>query len=259
MSQLPVAAPPPRVDTLDDDAAPTMARARLLALPGVLALSIVISLTGFGRMVTGVFFAMWLHELGHAVTSWFTGVMAVPLPWMTMSSGERSVLFVLLEFGALGFWAFRRRQAADGDWRAAWLPCALGVLLVIGLVVPLNTMQMIGVFAGDAGALVFGTLLMLTVFLPDDARLSRGGLRWGFLVIGAAAYANVATAWFSAWRDPAEIPFGRIEGVGLSDPTRLVETWGWSEHRVVVSYLVVSALCVVVLLSVALYSHLRRE
>ena len=59
---------------------------------------------------------------------------------------------------------------------------------------------------------MLGTLLMLgAMLLPDDARLSRGALRWGYVVIGAAAFMDAFVTWVRAWRDGAELPFGRSE------------------------------------------------
>lgn len=235
----PAAAPQVPLDAPSDGGV-ELERALLFALPVVLLGAWLINLTGVGAMLTRIVFAMWLHELGHATTGWLCGSFAIPAPWVTWGGHERSVFFVLVEFGALGFWAWRRRDHVK-------FVAPLAVLLLIGLVLPAKTMDALVTFDGDGGALVFGTLLMATVFLPPSARLAKGGLRWGFLVIGAGAFANVLLAWWRAWRDPAEIPFGAIEGVGLSDPSRLVDLYGWSEHRVVMSYLVLGTVCLLVL------------
>ena len=104
------------------------------------------------------------------------------------------------------------------------------------------------VFCGDGGALVLGTLLMLgAMLLPDASRLARGALRWGYLVIGAGAFMDVFVTWVKAWRDFAELPFGRNEGSGLSDASRLVDVSGWSERGLVRSYLGLGVACLVVL------------
>lgn len=222
-----------------DDSQQTFERARLLALPVVLGVMMAVCFTGFGHMLVRIVFGMWLHELGHASASWFTGGFAIPLPWFTRVN-DRSALFTLVMFGGLGAWTRWLRERESRTW---FVPVALMVLLVIGLMLPLRNREALILFMGDGGALVFGTLLMATVFLPDGARLSHGGLRWGFLVIGAGGFSDIAVQWIAARRDWAEIPFGRNEGAGLSDATRLVDQLGWSEQRLVNSYLVMSAVC----------------
>jgi hypothetical protein len=219
---------------------PSFSRARRLALPVVLIGLLLLAYTPV-RMALALFFAMWLHELGHAATAWLCGSVAMPLPWVTYGGEERSFFFIALEFAGLAAWGFFRR-----DHRP--IVAVLGVLLLLGVLVPARTMRMLVVFGGDGGAMVLGTLLMLTVFLPDHWRLSKGGLRWGFLVIGAGAFAGVFQPWLAAWRDPDEIPFGHIEGVGLSDPSKLVDQFGWSEPQLVHRYLALGFTCLAVLL-----------
>ncbi|MBL8914803.1 MAG: hypothetical protein JNM17_29125 [Archangium sp.] len=187
---------------------------------------------------------MWLHEFGHAISAWLCGAFALPLPWFTIGGASRSIWFIVLELGGLAYVLNR--------WRArAWPAAIVLVLLLVGLLLPAGVMEQFIVFSGDGGALILGTLLMLSVFLPDEARLSRGGLRWGFLVIGASAWSVTFTQWFSAWRDPAEIPFGKQEGGALSDATRLVDHYLWSEAGLIRGYLALSVLCLVALVALA--------
>ncbi|MGV3623131.1 MAG: hypothetical protein ACO1OB_20090 [Archangium sp.] len=238
-----------------DDSPRAFERARLLALPIVFAVMLALSFTGIGNMLVRIFFAMWLHELGHAAAAWFTGGFAIPLPWLTRVN-DRSVFFIIVEFAALGGWAWWLRQRASKAW---WVPLGLAVLLIIGLLLPLRSREALILFMGDGGALVFGALLMATVFLPDGARLAHGGLRWGFLVIGAGGFANIFAEWLRCHRDPTEIAFGRNEGQGVSDPTRLIDGLGWSETRLINSYLTLAGVCLTALLVGWLLTFLRRR
>lgn len=227
---------------VSDELIGTSMRARALAVPVTLAVMGLLAFTGFGQTVLRLFFGMWLHELGHAAAAWVCGITAVPLPWVTMQGEGRSGFFIALEVAGLGALAWR---AWTGDGARALVPgpaAALGALL-LGVLVPLHKATAFIVFSGDGGALVFGAALMALSTVPDESRLSRGGLRWGYLVIGAGAFADVVHQWFAAWRDVAELPFGRIEGVGLSDATRLVDEHGWSEAGLVRAYLVLGLVC----------------
>jgi hypothetical protein len=211
-----------------------------VALPVVLTFSLVLARTS-GRLLEVLFSAMWLHELGHAATSWACGVFAIPLPWLTLGGTSRSAFFVAIEFSLLGLWFLVRRDHLR-------LILALAALLVVGLLLPQRKMEALIVFNGDGGAMILGTLLMLGIFLPDDSRLARGGLRWGYLTLGAMGFSATASVWMSARRNADAIPFGNIEGVGLSDPSKLVDEYGWSEGQLVRAYVLLAAVCFTVLL-----------
>jgi hypothetical protein len=101
---------------------------------------------------------------------------------------ERSVFVMLVVAAAIGFSAFRLWST-----RKAWA-------VVVALLLPL---QAIGSFslsgrradalilwAGDGGCMVIGTLLLLSFYARESSPLRKGWLRWGVLVIGAAAFAD---------------------------------------------------------------------
>lgn len=248
----PMEVPPAGASTLDLDTA----RARALAVPIALAASTLLSMTGPGGALLRLLFGMWLHELGHALAAWSVGLFAVPIPWLTFSSQARSPVFVVLLLGGLTGLAWWLRQGARPAW--ALVPAGAALLVLLGLLVPLKKAQTWVLFWGDGGAMSLGTLLMLgAVLLPDDAWLSKGALRWGYLVIGAGAYVDASTTWLRAWRDVAEIPFGRNEGSGLSDASRLVDVQGWTEPFLVRSYLGLGAACLAVLAGVVAWRLLN--
>jgi hypothetical protein len=189
---------------------------------------------------------MWLHELGHATTAWWTGFFAIPGPWKTLLADTRSpfvplVLLVLL--GAAGYSAHRAEHRA-GVWVAAVLAV---VALLCTLTMRVRTAQAVILFSGDGGAMVLGGALMATFYVPQGSRLHTTWLRWGFLVLGALAFMDAWRPWLAARRDPEAVPFGEIEGVGDSDPTRLVDEHGWSPEVLVRRYVVLGAVVLVAL------------
>ena len=218
---------------------------RTLAVPIALVIAALFSRSHLGHGIQRVVFGMPLHELGHALTAIALGVPAFPMLWFTPMAEGRSAVLVGLLLGAAASLVVMGRRTGQRSWTVAG--GALGTLVLLGLLVGAGPARALIVFCGDAGAMVLGTLLMSTFFSGEGSWFRRGGLRWGFLVVGASAFSDVASTWWAARRDPGEIPLGQIEAVGLSDPSVLVETYGWTERALVARYVIVAAICLVAL------------
>jgi hypothetical protein len=106
-----------------------------------------------------------------------------------------------------------------------------------------ETARVVVVFSGDGGALINGTLLMLTVYSRRDSSIRTGGLCWGFLVLGALGFTSVFTHWWTARHDIDVIGFGEQEGVGPSDPSKLVDQFRWTIPELVDRYLALGLVC----------------
>lgn len=232
---------PPAAETVQTQAARQELIYRALALPLALVGARLLVATGARfavRMLT-----MVLHESGHAITCWLTGRWAVPMLWVTMHGDERSLWYALPVGAALGFagyWAWTARR-----W--VWV-VVVGVMLVIQffcLTAWRNNADSIIVFFGDGGALVLATILMALFYSDRESVLAKSwGLRWGLLVIGALVFMDVYLTWSGPLGD---LPFGEIEGVNLSDPTLLMEMYGWSILLMVNRYLDLARLCLAAL------------
>jgi hypothetical protein len=85
---------------------------------------------------------------------------------------------------------------------------------------------------------------MATFFVRPESRLRAGALRWGFVGIGAAGLVDPLDTWLRARFHPDAIPLGRIEGVGLSDPSKLVDVYGWSYSELTARYVALGLACV---------------
>src|SRR5205823_2800756 len=108
-------------------------------------------------------------------------------------------------------------------------------------------------FGGDGGSLVLGTLLMTSVYIRRDSAICEQGLRWGFLGIGAIAFIDAWTSWTGS---EADIPFGVQEGT-LSDPSKLVETYGWTIQLMIQRYIRLAEICLVALAIVYVFGIIR--
>lgn len=225
---------------------------RAVAVPAAIALAFAFHAWPTGHFLQRTFLSMIVHELGHAVTAWWCGFAAIPSLWKTLIPDTRSWLISLLVLG-LAAWIFLRGWRTQRTlWTLAGL--ALAVLQFIAtLGTSVHRAQEAITFGGDAGAMVLGTLLVLTFFVGPDSRLRTRQLRWGFLVIGAAALVDPFATWLAARTDPTAIPFGEIEGVGLSDPSKLDEVYGWTDHQIVHRYLDLGIACFAVLAAAWLY------
>lgn len=219
-----------------------------IALPAMLAVALFFNVSGIGHFLQRTFLTMPVHELGHAATAWLCGYAAIPTLWHTNVPEERGIVMPLLLVGAGAFLAWRGWRAER--WGQAALGGALAALALAGRFVSEKTAQMLIVFGGDGMGMVIAAGLMTTFFYAKDTQLYRGGLRWGFLAIGAAAFVDILATWAAARRDHGKIPFGEQEGVGLSDATRLVDDFDWSTGMLTGRYLAVGTACLLALAAV---------
>jgi hypothetical protein len=220
----------------DDEAATWSLRLQTFAPPLVVLLAWWANSTaGLSSFFSRSLFGMWVHELGHAITSWWCGYFAFPGPWRTITGDERNIaviVAVVAVTAATLFFGVRTR-------RVAFVVAGVigAVAFVAGTVVATTrTASMAITFGGDAANLILGPLLVLTMQLPRAHPTKQRWLHWGFLVIGAFAFADVAQSWLRAKNDVAEIPFGNIDGVGFSDASKLVEDHHWTEAQLVNRY-----------------------
>jgi hypothetical protein len=233
-------------------------RLRTWAIPLALAVCFLLVSTGPGHFLVRVFLSMWVHEVGHATAAWLCGFPAFPGPWLTPMAQSRSGAFGFLVFAALAGGAILTWRAERRPLSAA-LIALLALQLFCTLALSVDRARQLIVFMGDGGCLVLGSLLMLTVYAPEDSALKQGWLRWGFLVIGAAAFADAFAQWWASRTDVDRIPFGMNEGVGLSDPSVLQETYRWSTEQIVGRYVALGSVCLAVVALAYAWALLRRR
>ncbi len=241
---IPIPSEPDRVAETGSEEDRRELRLRVFALPLTLLIVVWLVSSSFQPMVRLVL-SMWVHECGHAVTAWLCGFGAFPGPWRTPISEGRHVLITLLLLSGLGWGIFRAWKSRN--W---YLVSAGGIVAALQLfctLLPAHQARALITFGGDGGGLVLGTLLMTTFYAPRESAIYSNGLRWGFLVIGAAGFTDSFATWWTARHHFDRIPFGEIEGVGLSDPTKLVDQYGWAVQTMIGRYVRLGVACLVVL------------
>ncbi len=246
---VPEAAPPPPPPRrhLDDLADLDWEwKARAIAIPAALAVAVLFHAFAFTHFLQRTFLSMMVHELGHATTALLCGFKAAPTLWKTIVGEHRTMIVTILVGGLVG--AVLARWALARRWVPAGCTAVVLALLVVGTFgISESSAHAAVTFGGDGGAMVIGTILMTTFFAGRDTQLYQGALRWGFLVIGSAAYVDTFETWWTARTDPSVIPFGEIEGVGLSDPSKLHVVHGWATDDIVDRYVTLGVACLIVL------------
>lgn len=232
---------------------------RIWFVPLCFGLSLLLHGMCGGRFLQRLLFTMPLHELGHAVTAWFCGFSAMPLFWQTRIVDHRSLGLPLLMAAGIATMFVRGMRARDRGW-VVFASC-LGFAQFVGtLVLSAASARALVTFGGDAGAMVLATALVSTFCLGEDTPIKQGQLRFGFVAIGSVAYVDVFSSWWAARRDWGVIPFGEMEGVGLTDPTKLTDTYGWSIDAMVDRYVTLGVACACVFVVVwigGIFSHAR--
>jgi len=224
---------------------------RAAAIPAAFLVALIFHAWPTGHWLQRTFLTMIPHELGHAITAWWSGHAAIPSLWKTIIFDGRGVIVPLLVAALNGFLVVRGWTTRNTVMTVIGL--GLGGLQLLALTASAMTTGMAITFGGDAGAMVIGTLLVMTFFAPEGSRLRHGGLRWGLLSIGAAAFVDTFATWWSARSNRSAIPFGEIEGVGLSDPSKLEDVYGWSTSTMVDRYVLVGGLCLLAITAVWLW------
>lgn len=229
---------------------------RAVAVPAAVVLAFAFHAWPTGHWLQRTFLSMMVHELGHAVTAWWCGFAALPTVWKTLIPETRQPFISLIVLGLEGWLCVRGWMTQRTSWMVVGI--GLAALQLAGtLGASVHRAQEAIVFGGDAGAMVLGTLLMLTFFAGPESRLRTNHLRWGLLVIGAAALVDTFGTWSAARASTDAIPFGEIEGVGLSDPSKLDEVYGWTTRQIVRRHWNVGIACFVALAAAWLYFTYR--
>ena len=225
------------------------------AYPAALALGVVAHVVGLSFLVWATV-EMWFHELGHAVIAWLSGFVAVPLPFFTMVPREtRSAWVVAIALGMIGAIAYEAQK------RKLWGLVAFAGLLAVAEIVltfvlnPAQATQWV-IFAGQAGAIVLPTAVMIAFYQPL-------GWRWDFwrypmLGVAAVGLVHALFIWFGVATGTGVMPHGSAIGDDSEgDMERLVRDYKWTTVSLAQVYFALAALCLAAL-AVTYVVFLRR-
>ncbi len=216
-------------------------KVRAAAIPAAFLVAWLFHQWPMGHMLQRTFLSMIVHEVGHAVTGWWCGFAAIPGLWKTLVPETRGAIWIAVTATCAGITYLGWRNER---WWLLATGLGLGALELLAHNLDTETAHQWVTFGGDGGAMVLGSCLMATFFIP---KLAEHGLRWGLLSIGAAAFVDTFATWWTARSNTDVIPFGEIEGVGLSDPSKLQDVFGWSTDVIVHRYVTLGACCLIAL------------
>lgn len=218
----------------------------LYALPSMLFLAVLFNVSGLGSHIQRIWLTMPVHELGHALTAWFTGYNAIPSLWVTRIYSDSKGLFCpLLLLACIVFMA--RYAMLKNHIFGLSLCIGLFLLQCIGtFTLSTSTHEMLFSFGGDGMGLIIATALMSSFYYGKQTNLYKGALRWGFLAIGAAAFVDIYSVWFYSLNDLGKVPYGTTGG-RFTDSYKLIEHHGWTFDQLINRYLTVGNSCLVCL------------
>jgi hypothetical protein len=196
----------------------------LLALPGALLLSALISLSTLGQLLLHPL-QIQFHELGHAICAWLSSRAALPLPFgFTFWREDQSVFTgacMMFLIGVLGYRGLREQR----KFAVALALVLLGLFSVLSLLVEKKTSLMLMLAGGIAGELTLSTLTMVAFFFPLPDRWRWDFFRFLLLLPAAGTWLAAVELWRGVTRGERALPMGSILGTpgdGSGDLDRLI-------------------------------------
>ncbi len=180
-------------------------------------------------------FQVWMHEFGHAVSAWFSGWRATPLPigWTPVEPVHSNfVYFGLLLMLVLLFLAGLKE-------RKVW-PMLAAVVLALAQAyitwrLPQDRKEFLMVAGGVGGEFYLSTLCMMAFWVELPEKFKWGYCRYVVFLLGATAFLAIWVRWVAIHRGLEEIPFGSMingeEDAG-GDMNRLMDDFGWKKVNI---------------------------
>jgi hypothetical protein len=230
-----------------------------LALPVVAFLSFIFANSFIFFVFT--FFKVWIHEFGHAIMAWMSGIKATPLGFWTSgftASGDEKSLFVFICFsfllGTIGLNGLKLRKPFVTLF--ALFTIVLSMIFTWFTPMP-KTIEFIS-FAGFGGEFILSTILIISFYYSFPEKIRWEYLRWPSLCIGLVTLIHNTQLWIKAYKLKSLTPFGAnyseaAVGNTPGDLYRLMVDYDWAFNKFTKVYLGICALSWIVIISHYLY------
>ena len=233
----------------------------LIAVPGVLLLSLWVCSTNLGRLLASMV-GMPFHELGHAAASWLSSRIAIPLPFFTFWYDDQSVLMGLIVAGVLGWLLFHTYREKNWFMLSSASVLALAWAVTTFLVPPSTTL-MWQILSGALGELVFGAFLLVAFHFALPDRMRWDFWRWLVLIPAGLCFTQATLLWRTVSTDVSQMPWGSAIGSDSDgDMNRLVKQFGWNANELADFYLTIAYLgltALAIAYTYAAYRFLQRK
>ena len=236
-----------------------------LALPIAVVVTVLAKLLVLPDMMLWYFFAIPVHEMGHALSGWLSGRRVIPVGALILMAGmtfyfsfERSLtVYLLLLAGLLRLFVFACRRSSVGLGGLALLLMLLQFKMTWAQ--SATQAKMLFTLGGLTGEYLLSTLLVLAYFyrLPLP--------RWDFfrylaLMAGTYVLASAWWLWHRIAKGRAEMPLGSfLNGRGDSggDLNQLMEVHGWTQSQLLQYFKHLGSICLWVVLVHYLWAGFR--
>lgn len=241
-------------------------RLHTLALPIAFGLNYLLAKWGLTSMLGWYFVSIPLHEIGHAVGAWLGSRFAfpigalIPMAGFTTMSDERSVFFGLFVFAgiaSLGWQGFRKSN------RTLLILAALLAFLWIRFTffVPLEVNHRFSIWSGVGGEFFLGAGLVILCFYELPPRFHWEFFRMIALFYGSYSYVASFSKWLAIRAKEASLPMGSFLSGGADsngDMERLMQVYGWTEPKIIQSYVQLGTICGLLIAGHWIYALSRR-
>jgi len=216
-------------------------------IPCMLGLTFLMEAFGVGDGMLRIVFGMPVHELGHAIVGWLSGFNSVPTLWKTLIPENRGYIGPLILLAGSGYLIYYARLKSNGGLMLMGVSSL--ILQCIGtLFLELNTALLLVTWGGDGVGMMLAIGLMAGFSFGKQTGWYKDYLRWGFAFIGAAAFADITSPWWTSLSDLSAVPYGMTGGTH-TDTYKLIHSHGWQMEEVINRYVTLSVVCGFVLVA----------
>ncbi len=219
----------------------------LAAAVPIMAIMIwLLDLTNIGRFLQQTTVGMVFHESGHALAGWLNGMISIPLPLLTVSTGHRGVFAYLVSTLIIGMMVWR------GIRRRLPFCICVGVfagycLIAKGLLSGAEVGNQWITYSRVGGEFILGTLCAVAFFHRLYRKPSWDVMRYPTLFFGLAALLPAWHKWLRVDAGTEPFPLGSaIYGDSDGDMNRLLAA-GFGQQSIIDSYLAIAHWCVALL------------
>jgi len=171
------------------------------------------------------------HEFGHTITSWMTGVAAVPMAVVTIPFAMPKIAVYGLWLLGLLYWTNRGRQEQLKAFTGFFV-ALIGLQFYLTFVLDAETAKMLVVLNGVMGEFLIPMVLGLMFFYKLPRFWNWNAFRYLGLFVAMYCLQSNSQFWAEVVKGKAQMPFGSLvggSGDAAGDMDRLVRVYGWTE------------------------------